>query len=78
MSHQKLVALTHHELSVEDDVAGEDEGAESSVDDWQDLILDEDGHDGDDHETQDQDLEDKFETDSMLGTMRLIWANLST
>jgi hypothetical protein len=44
------VLAAHHQLGVVDDVTGEDEGAEASVGDSDDLVSEKDAHDRDDRE----------------------------
>jgi len=51
-----LVAASHHQLRVEDDVAREDEGADGSVDNRQDLVADKDADNADNHEAEETDL----------------------
>ena len=41
-------------LGVEDDVAGEDESSEGTVDDVEDHVTEEDGDDGDGHQDVEQ------------------------
>ena len=41
-------------LGVEDDVAGEDESSEGTVDDVEDHVAEEDGDDGDGHKDEEQ------------------------